>query len=245
MLARLPAWHELRGKVAALDRALYGGLLVVLSLLYAFAELAEEVSDEGQIGFDLGIMLALREPGQPREPVGPRWFDAVWVDITALGSPTVVIIVGAVVVVFLVLVRRWTAAAFVVVALLGAGVLSFALKSVYGRPRPELVYHLVTVSSPSFPSGHSLLAAVAYPTLGSLVAELIPRVQLRLYVVGVALFLMLLVGMSRVYLGVHYPTDVLAGWCVGLGWSIVCWLVLRRLRRAHTPGIEPVEREAS
>ena len=105
------------------------------------------------------------------------------------------------------------------------------LKQIFERGRPDLVPHAVQVFSASFPSGHATLSAVTYLTLGALVARLAPHRLAKAYVLGVAIVLTLLVGTSRVYLGVHWPTDVLAGWCVGAAWAIACWLVAVWLQR--------------
>jgi undecaprenyl-diphosphatase len=109
--------------------------------------------------------------------------------------------------------------------------LSTLLKDVFDRPRPSVVPHLSYVATSSFPSGHSLMAAVVYLTLGSLLARLVQSARLKLYFLSVAVVLACLVGMSRVYLGVHYPTDVLAGWAAGLAWAVLCWLLARYLQQ--------------
>ncbi len=118
----------------------------------------------------------------------------------------------------------------VVVATAGGGLLNEVLKWWFARKRPEIVPHLVSVGSASFPSGHSMLALVTYLTLGALLARFASRRRSRTYCIVVSLLLALLVGLSRVYLGVHYPTDVLAGWSAGLAWALPCWLVARYLQ---------------
>ena len=127
--------------------------------------------------------------------------------------------------------RRYGAAVLVLAATLGGLLVSHLLKDLYDRPRPELVPHLTPVSTSSFPSGHAMLSAVVYLTLGALLARLVERWWVKLYVIVAALGLTGLVGFSRVYLGVHYPTDVLAGWAAGLSWAILCWLAARYLQR--------------
>src|SRR5690606_30000981 len=132
---------------------------------------------------------------------------------------------------YLLIEREWRSHDWIDLAALGATLLSALLKVFYDRPRPDLVQHLVEVTSMSFPSGHSLLAASVYPTLGAVVAQLSRRRRVKFYVMAAALTLMVLIGVSRVYLGVHYPTDVLAGWVVGLGWALVCHLITSKLQR--------------
>ncbi|TIO49667.1 MAG: phosphatase PAP2 family protein, partial [Mesorhizobium sp.] len=99
------------------------------------------------------------------------------------------------------------------------------------RPRPDLVSHLVNETSLSFPSGHAMLSAVTYLTLGSLAARFLPNRRTKIFVLGLAVLTTVLVGTSRVYLGVHWPSDVLAGWCAGFAWAMLCWLAARLLQR--------------
>jgi undecaprenyl-diphosphatase len=130
----------------------------------------------------------------------------------------------------------------VAIAAGGGLAVSTLLKQLVGRTRPDVVPHLMTVATASFPSGHSMLSAVAYLTLGALLARMSPRKTVKVYFLSLAVLLTLLVGLSRVYLGVHYPTDVLAGWSAGLAWALLCWLVARSLQRRgaiENPGDSP------
>jgi undecaprenyl-diphosphatase len=180
---------------------------------------------------DTSVLRALREPGDPADPVGPRWLEEAARDVTALGGYAVLTLLVASVVGYQLMARHYHAALLVLVATLGGLLLSHLLKGLYDRPRPDLVPHLVHVSTASFPSGHAMNSAVVYLTLGALLARLVEGRWVRVYFVAVAVVLTLLVGTSRVYLGVHYPTDVVAGWAAGVGWAVACWLVARRLQR--------------
>lgn len=195
----------------------------------AFLLAADAITGPGQT--DERILLALREPGDPADPIGPRWFEEAARDVTALGGTAVLTLLVAAVLGHLLIVRRSHAAVLVLGATVGGTVLSTLLKGVYARPRPDLVPHLSYVSSASFPSGHAMLSAVVYLTLGALLARLVEGKWAKVYFVGVAVLLTLLVGASRVYLGVHYPSDVVAGWGAGVAWAVACWLVARRLQR--------------
>jgi undecaprenyl-diphosphatase len=142
---------------------------------------------------------------------------------------------------YLLLSRLYHAAVFVALAIGGGWLVSTLLKFGFSRPRPSVVPHLDSVQTSSFPSGHSMLSAVVFLTLGSLLARLTPSYRLKIYFVCVAILLSGLVGMSRVYLGVHYPTDVLAGWAAGLVWAVLCWLVARGLQHWGAVERPPVE----
>jgi undecaprenyl-diphosphatase len=227
--------------LAQRDLVVVVSLFLVIALVLGFAEIADEVG-EGGIGFDQRLLLALREPGKPADPIGPSWFENLWLNITALGSAHVVTLIALAVLGFLLIVKEWRTALVFAVAMIGGALGSTVLKELFERSRPEVVHRLVDASGLSFPSGHSLISAVVYPTLGALITRLVPQRPLKLYVIVVALLLMLLIGFSRIYLGVHYPSDVLAGWMLGLGWAIVCWLAMRALQRRHVvepPGLPP------
>lgn len=219
-----PTWD----KWAQLLRSEIGALLALFVLggaLYTFVELVDEVSDEETISFDRAVLLALREADRAENPVGPRWLEVALADITSLGGTVVLTLMVLVVAGFLLLARKYHATAYVLAASVGGALLTSALKFFFDRPRPDVVVHLVDVSTTSFPSGHALSAAAIYLTLGALVARVLPQPRLKIYTISVAVLLTMVIGISRIYLGVHWPTDVLAGWCMGSAWAITCWLV--------------------
>ena len=204
---------------------------IIAGALWGFEELMEVARATTPHAFDTEILLAFREPGQPNNPIGPPWLEGAVRDITSLGSASVLVLITAAVVIYLLLVRRWGTALFMFVAVAGGQVLSSLLKLGIDRPRPELVSHLVNETSLSFPSGHAMLSAVTYLTLGSLAARFLHGRTTKIYVLSLAVLTTLLVGVSRIYLGVHWPSDVLAGWCAGFAWAMLCWLVARALQR--------------
>jgi undecaprenyl-diphosphatase len=204
--------------------------LAVVAGLWIFVGLAGEVLEGDTQAFDRWLLQALRSPEDPAWPRGPRWLVEVGRDVTAFGSPVVVGLLTTAVLGYLWLQKRYGALWFVVVATAGGGLLGRLLKEVFARERPDPLPCLWE-SSPSFPSGHAVLAAVVYLTVGILLARLEPRLLLKVYFLGVMMALAFLVGLSRVYLGVHYPTDVLAGWTVGLVWGLLCWLAAWYLQR--------------
>ena len=205
--------------------------LIIAGGLWGFEELMEVARDTTPHAFDTEILLAFRQPGQPGLPVGPAWLEGAMRDITSLGSSSVLVLIVTAVIVYLLLIRRPATALFIFVAVAGGQVLSSLLKAGVDRPRPELVSHLVTETSLSFPSGHAMLSAVTYLTLGALAARFLPDRTAKIFVLCLAVLVTVLVGISRVYLGVHWPSDVLAGWCAGFAWAMLCWLAARLLQR--------------
>jgi undecaprenyl-diphosphatase len=210
------------------------GLALTVGGVWAFVELADEVVENETESVDETIIRWMRRPGDLATPRGPIWLHEAGRDITALGGVMVLTIVTSLVAGFLAMRRQYHAMWFVIIATVGGQVLSSTLKWLIDRPRPSVVPHLSHVNTPSFPSGHAMLSAVVYLTLGVLLVRFVSGRRYRIYFMSVALALTFLVGVSRVYMGVHYPTDVLAGWTAGLVWAVVCWLVARHLQRRHT-----------
>ena len=205
--------------------------LVIAGGMWGFVELVEAARATTPHAFDTEILLAFRHAGQPDSPIGPLWLEGAVRDVTALGSSAVLVLITTATIVYLLLIRRPSTALFMFAAVAGGQVLSSLLKLEVDRPRPDLVSHLVNETSLSFPSGHAMLSAVTYLTLGSLAARFLPDRTTKVFVLGLAVLTTVLVGTSRVYLGVHWPSDVLAGWCAGFAWAMLCWLAARLLQR--------------
>jgi undecaprenyl-diphosphatase len=205
-------------------------LLGVVSCISIFAWVADAVTDRQAQSFDEQLMRRLRDPVRLSEPVGPEWLNGAMRDLTALGSSTVLVLFVLAVAGALLARGQYHALVFLLVAALGGILLNILLKPFFGRPRPDIALRLTEVRSLSFPSGHAMGSAIIYFTLAALLARLVEPVALKLYFLGLAALLSFLVGASRVYLGVHYPTDVLAGWTVGLAWALLCWTVARYLQ---------------
>jgi undecaprenyl-diphosphatase len=232
--ARIRSWLEQAG---LLEAAVLISLLATLGSVWIFVEVADEVHEGESRAFDEWVLRSLRS-ADGISPIGPPWLLQVSRDLTALGSPTVISIVTIVAVGFLALRRKWGALCLVIVSIMGGGVVSTLLKRAFDRPRPDVSLHLAEVSSLSFPSGHSMLSAVTYFTLAALLARTTADRLIKGYFLGSALILAIAIGGTRIYLGVHYPTDVLAGWCAGIAWALLCSLIARRLQRTGA-----VERE--
>jgi undecaprenyl-diphosphatase len=206
-------------------------LSALSSFLWAFVNLASEVLEGDTVTFDRTILLALRNPNDLADPVGPPWLEEVGRDFTALGGHGVLTFVTLATLAYLVMTRKRHAALLVIAAIGGGMLLSTLLKFGFSRPRPDLVPHAARVYTASFPSGHAMLSAVTYLTLGALLARVQPQRRVKAFLIGLAVILTVLVGISRVYLGVHWPSDVLAGWCIGAAWASLCWFVALQLQR--------------
>jgi undecaprenyl-diphosphatase len=193
------------------------------ALAVGFLSLSRAVVRGSTENLDRRVLLAMREADDPADPVGPRWFEEGCRDVTALGGTTVLVLIVATVTAFFWLAGMRHTAIYLAFAVIGALLLNLGMKQAFDRPRPELVSHGARVYSTSFPSGHSMLAATVYLTLGMVASRVVPRRRLKFLLLAVAMLVTVAVGSSRVYLGVHWPTDVLAGWAVGGAWALVCW----------------------
>jgi undecaprenyl-diphosphatase len=214
-------------------------LLAIACLLFIFAVIAKDVAAGKSFAFDQRIILALRAPGNPSTPIGPAWLQEAARDLTSLGSIVALVTMTFVVSGYLFLARRYVAAWFMLAAVFGGIALNNLLKAAFARPRPDFIYHAARVFTSSFPSGHAELSAITYLTIAVLLAQNQSSFKIGIYFIAVASLLTILIGVSRVYLGVHYPTDVLGGWCIGAAWALVCVLLLTRLQQRSQSGRNP------
>ena len=220
------AGHPLVARVARIEPMALLAVILGAALLLAFARFANLAARDSAPAFDEWLIVALRTPGNLSDPIGPAWVEEMMRDFTALGSTGVLTVTVLAIAGFLAMTRKGHAALFVLVSVAGGVLISQTMKWAYARPRPDLVPHGAEVFTASFPSGHSMMSAVVYLTLGALLARTQPDRAVKSYILVIAVMLTVLVGASRVYLGVHWPTDVLAGWTLGGLWALICLLVM-------------------
>jgi undecaprenyl-diphosphatase len=205
-------------------------VFAIAALVLAFGHIAEEVIEGDATKFDQTILLFFRSFNDLSDPIGPPWVEEMARDITALGSYAVLSGVVCAVIIYLLMAGQRASAFWIFTAVVGGVLLSNALKLVFERPRPDIVAHAARVFTTSFPSGHATLSAITYLTLGALLAGLHETLRFKIYFLSLAILLTIAVGISRIYLGVHYPTDVLAGWCIGAAWAAFCWSIFNWLQ---------------
>lgn len=220
------------------ETSLLVALLAVALALWGFLHIAEEVGEGDTRAFDTAVLLAMRT-GDSHDPVGPAWLEFAARDVSALGGFTVLTLLAVMALGFLVVTKKYVEGLVLLATVLGATALSEGLKFGYARPRPDLVAHAVETLGSSFPSGHATLSAATYLTVGVLLAHAQERRNVKTYIHVTAIVLALLIGVSRVYLGVHWPTDVLAGWCIGAAWSVLCVTLASWLTRDRSPTLAP------
>lgn len=237
-----PAWPDLLARALRLARTEIGALAAVAVAaigLWTFAAVAEEMAEGETHAFDEAVLTELRPGLDASDPIGPDWLQVAMTDLTALGGVAVLVTFALIAVGFVLIQRRPAAAVLIVVSLGGGTLLSQGLKALFGRDRPDLAYRAAEALNPSFPSGHAMLSAVFYLTLGALMARVLGKKRLKAYVLAWAILLSLTIGFSRIYLGVHWASDVLAGWSLGAAWAMLCWLAAYLVeRRTARPMIE-------
>ena len=204
--------------------------LLVAGAVWGFLKFASEVGEGETLAVDKRILLALRKPGDPTDPIGPRAFEESMRDVTALGGVTVLTLVTITATLALLFHGKRRQALVFAGVVIATQVSATFLKDLYDRPRPDLVPHGSYVYSASFPSGHSTLSAATYLTLAMVIASLEPRTATKVLTFVVAGLVIIFVGFSRIYLGVHWPSDVLAGWVLGAAWALGGLIVLRTLQ---------------
>ncbi|ATY33428.1 phosphatase PAP2 family protein [Sphingomonas psychrotolerans] len=209
-------------------------LAAVALLLLGLVWFGHAIMDDDVAEMDRAIMLAMRVSGHPEQPLGPHWLPSAVRDVTALGSSTVLTMVVVFTACFLMLQRRFRSALLVVAATSLGGLAVTFVKALIARSRPDLVDRLMEETSHSFPSGHAANSAIVYLTLATLLFPLVRGWRMRGFVIAVAMLLVGLIGVSRIYLGVHWPSDVLAGWAFGSCWALLWWGVELKLFRKTT-----------
>jgi len=228
-------------RIARTEIAALSALFVVTAGLAVFADLAGDMREgEGQ-AFDHTILSALRPHADLSDAWGPRWLEKAAVDLTALGSIAVLTLFATIVILFLVLQRKRLSALLLLIGLGGGVLLSEGLKSVFERDRPPPAYQAVETINASFPSGHALLSAVFYLSIAVMLTRAFPRRRVKAYVLGVGILLTLIVGLTRIYLGAHWATDVLAGWSVGAAWAMTLWLIAYAVQRRQLVHHAPLQ----
>ena len=203
--------------------------VVLVSIgLFAFVKLANVVTDGATRGFDEYILLLFRDPTS-LELVGPAWLEGVGRDVSALGGFLILGLLSLAVCGYLLLKRKNMLALYIAVAVSSGSLLNTILKGLIERPRPDIVPHATSAALSSFPSGHAMMSAVVFLTLGALLALSSDDKRIKIYILFWSVFMTVLVGISRVYLGVHWPTDIIAGWIAGSIWAILCLLVSQKV----------------
>lgn len=215
-------------------------LIAAVGALWVFLGLADEVT-EGETGeVDRTLILMLRAPGDASDPLGPRWFEEMMRDVTALGGFTFLTLFVVIAVAALAFYRERRQAFVLGVSIGLAAAANDVLKLLFDRARPDLVSHGSFVYTHSFPSGHSMLSAATFLTTAAILSSFQTRRRAKAFIFGVAVLLTVSVGVSRVYLGVHWPTDVLAGWTLGAMWALTARIVLSFWREPGPPEVDPL-----
>lgn len=216
-------------RIARTEIAAVSALFVVALGIMTFVEVADDMTETDGQAFDQAVLTWMQPAaGDPR---GPWWLKEAAADLTSLGGISVLALFAVIAVAFLLIQRKRLSALLLVLGLAGGVALSEGLKELFGRQRPPSDFQAVDTLNASFPSGHALLATVFYLTLGVMLTRAFPRAHLKAFVLGASILIALLIGLTRVYLGAHWASDVFAGWCAGAAWAMALWLVAYAIGR--------------
>ena len=231
-------------KVARTEMAALTALMVAALGVMTFVEVADDMTEADGQALDHQI-LALMRPyaDDPGRPWGPWWLKEAAADITSLGGISVLGLFALIVIIFLLSQRKWLSSLLLALGLIGGVLLSEGLKAVFERERPPIVMQAVETINASFPSGHALLSAVFYLSVAVMLTRAFPRQRFKIFVLGVGMTMALLVGLTRIYLGAHWASDVFAGWAVGAAWAMALWLVAYAVARWQKQRRAPLQDE--
>ncbi|KQS57564.1 phosphoesterase [Brevundimonas sp. Leaf363] len=219
---------------------------IALSAVTLFLNVADESGEAGGQSLDRAVLMAMRpNPAAPDQPWGPWWLHEAAADLTSLGGISVLTLFALAAVGFLLISRKWLSASLLVVGLAGGVMLSEGLKAVFERARPPAQYQIVETLNASFPSGHALLSTVFYLTLGVMLTSAFPQRRLKAYALVVAVTVAAVIGLTRIYLGAHWASDVIGGWCVGVAWAMTLWLIAHALQRFQRSRAMPLRDEGT
>jgi undecaprenyl-diphosphatase len=215
-------------------------LIIIMACFFAFSffgEVVDEVLEGESHALDEKILLYLRDKDDIKSPLGPPWLEEMMRDFTALGGIGLLTFMTLASTVYLIIIKRKFHAIYLVIVIITGTILSNLLKIGFDRPRPDLVPHDSITYMAGFPSGHSFMATVVYLTLGVILTEAQTKTGLKFYFLFLAVLLAILVGVSRVYLGVHWPSDVLAGWLIGAGWALLFWILAKFMQNYKSSNV--------
>ncbi len=203
---------------------------VLCLMAYLFIHLADLVMEGVYANIDAQIVLMFRNADDLSDPIGPRWLEELMRDITALGGVGILVFVSLTILFYLLIAHHKKIALVFFIAVATGLVVSFSLKYGFTRPRPDFVPHASYVYTSSFPSGHAMMSSLIYLTIAGMLCHLDFRRGMKTYIFGIAIILTITIGISRIYLGVHYITDVIAGWILGSGWALLSYFCFRYLK---------------
>jgi undecaprenyl-diphosphatase len=228
--------------LARAEFAALTALLVAAVGVMTFIEVADDMTEADGQALDHQVLALLRPyADDPGRPWGPWWLEEAAADITSLGGISVLGLFATIVVLFLLSQRKWLSSLLLTLGLVGGVLLSEGLKAVFERERPPAVAQAVETINASFPSGHALLATVFYLSIGVMLTRAFPRRRFKMFVLGVGIVLAILVGLTRIYLGAHWASDVFAGWAVGAAWAMALWLVAYAVARYQKARAAPLQ----